>query len=147
MENKRELVDYKQVIVVRKDLNMRKGKIASQAAHASMKVLLDLMIIEEVTSPDLPDDVTIFARTLITPSESPIHMWLEGAFKKICVYVNSEEELEEVYQQALSADMPCALIEDQGLTEFKGVTTKTCCAIGPWDDDEIDKITGDLKLL
>lgn len=34
----------KQVIVVRKDLKMVVGKIASQTSHASLKVLLDAMI-------------------------------------------------------------------------------------------------------
>lgn len=147
MNEEREIVDVKQVIVMRKDLHMRKGKIVAQACHASMKVLLDLMIVEDVTSDDLPDGMSITVRTLPAPSNSPVNQWLEGAFRKICVYVNSEEELEEIYTKACAAGIPCAMIEDRGLTEFNGVPTKTCCAVGPWDDSLVDAITGDLKLL
>jgi PTH2 family peptidyl-tRNA hydrolase len=43
--------------------------------------------------------------------------------------------------------MPCALIEDAGVTEFHGEITKTCCSIGPGDPQRIDEITGRLKLL
>ena len=52
-----------------------------------------------------------------------------------------------MYLQAKQDGIPCALIEDEGLTEFNGVKTKTCIAIGPWYADEIDQITGHLKLL
>ena len=34
-------MNVKQVIVLRKDLNMRKGKMVAQGAHASMKVFFD----------------------------------------------------------------------------------------------------------
>jgi PTH2 family peptidyl-tRNA hydrolase len=43
--------------------------------------------------------------------------------------------------------LPVVLIEDAGLTMFNGVKTKTCLAIGPAKDSEIDEITGSLKLL
>ena len=39
----------KQVIIVRKDLNMRKGKIAAQVAHAAMKVILDKMVVTKTS--------------------------------------------------------------------------------------------------
>lgn len=39
------------------------------------------------------------------------------------------------------------MIEDNGLTEFHGVKTKTCIGIGPWVSEEIDKFTKHLKLL
>jgi PTH2 family peptidyl-tRNA hydrolase len=52
-----------------------------------------------------------------------------------------------LYNKALELNIPCALIEDNGLTEFKGIKTKTCCAIGPYISEEIDKITSHLKLL
>jgi len=35
-------MEVKQVIVLRKDLQMRKGKMIAQGAHASMKVFFDL---------------------------------------------------------------------------------------------------------
>jgi PTH2 family peptidyl-tRNA hydrolase len=122
-------MDTKQVIIVRKDLNMRKGKIAAQVAHASMKVFFDRM----------KEDKIIISKAM--------KEWVEGSFTKICVYVESEEELLALYKKALDADIPCALIKDNGNTEFHGVPTHTCVAIGPDYIDKIDAITGGLPLL
>lgn len=61
--------------------------------------------------------------------------------------VNSEQELLDIYKRAIDANLPCVLIQDNGLTEFKGLKTYTAVAIGPASDTEIDKITGDLPLL
>jgi PTH2 family peptidyl-tRNA hydrolase len=36
-------VDVKQVIIIRKDLNMRKGKMIAQGNHASMGVIFNYM--------------------------------------------------------------------------------------------------------
>ena len=80
---------HKQVIVVRKDLNMRKGKIAAQAAHASLKAILDLCHKDG-------DNLTLHMDDRLKP-------WITGLFKKICVSVNSEAELINIYQQALDA--------------------------------------------
>lgn len=125
----------KQVIVVRKDLNMRKGKIAAQAAHASMKVLVDLM------------DNTGDSYVLYSFRYPVLEEWLSGRFTKICVSVDSEQELLDLYQKARDANMLCSLIVDAGLTEFNGVPTKTCIAIGPELPEKIDQLTGHLKLL
>lgn len=133
------MLNVKQVIVVRRDLNMRRGKQIAQGAHASMKVLLDLMEWDYYSAGK--------TATLMLNGESPLLEWLEGSFSKICVYVESEEELESLYQQAKDAGMLCSLIIDNGATEFHGVKTKTVCAIGPDYADKIDKITGHLKLL
>ena len=78
---------------------------------------------------------------------SVLDLWLNGIFTKICVSVDSEEELDKIKAQCDAADIPCALITDCGKTEFKGVPTKTCLGIGPWYSEEIDKITGKLELL
>ncbi len=130
----------KQVIVMRKDLNMRKGKMAAQAAHASMLVLLNMMYrLKGEYYTDL---------TLLVHKNSPLGEWLlTETFKKICVSVDSEQELLDIYQKALDNGIPAALITDSGLTEFNGVPTKTCIAIGPEEDEKIDLITGHLKLL
>ena len=129
----------KQVIVMRKDLGMRKGKMIAQGAHASMKVIIGCAGIDE-------------EGLLITFHEDDEHrqalkFWLTNKFKKICVGVSSEEELDEIFAAAMEAGLPCAMVEDNGATEFHGIKTKTCCGIGPADSDEIDKITGHLKLL
>ena len=53
----------------------------------------------------------------------------------------------EIKRKCDEAEIPNALITDAGLTEFHGVPTKTCLGIGPWESEEIDKITGELSLL
>jgi PTH2 family peptidyl-tRNA hydrolase len=124
----------KQVIVVRKDLNMRKGKMVAQGAHASLKAVLDQMNHNN-------NQLTLNLK------DEALASWIEGKFTKICVGVDSEEELFEIVNQAQAAGLTCALITDAGLTEFDGKPTRTCCAIGPNWSNDIDKITGHLKLL
>lgn len=131
--------DVKQMIVMRKDLNMRKGKMAAQASHASLAVILNEM---KVSSNGMK-----VTRTLELKKDNPMQQWLEGAFAKICVSVDSEEQLLEVYQAARDKGLPCVLITDSGRTEFKGVATKTCCCIGPANAEDLQPITGELKLL
>ncbi len=124
---------HKQVIVVRKDLNMRKGKLAAQVAHASMAAILN----QGVYSDD----------SFILELDERIKPWLLGNFKKICVSVNSEEELINLYQQATTVNVISCLITDNGLTEFNGVPTKTAVAIGPDRNEVIDLITKHLPLI
>jgi len=130
----------KMVIVMRKDLNMRKGKMIAMGCHASMKVLLDQMRFDYTNQ----DYVT---RILSINPLSPLNLWLSGLFTKIVVYVNSEAELFKVYTIAVAKGMHCSLIEDAGKTEFNGIPTYTCCAIGPDFEDKINEITGELPLL
>jgi len=112
----------KQVIVLRKDLNMRKGKMVAQGAHASLGAYLK------------------------NPKHPYCIEWLQGPFIKICVSVDSEEELLKIYKLADKTDLPHVLIKDAGKTEFKK-PTYTAVAIGPGPEDEVNKITGELKLL
>ncbi len=72
---------------------------------------------------------------------------MQEGITKICVSVDSAEELLEVYNRALTAGLNTELIIDSGFTEFNGVPTKTCIGIGPNLASDIDKITGHLKLL
>ena len=116
----------KQVIVIRKDLNMRKGKMCAQAAHASLAVILDAQ--------------------REGPLPRAIQEWLDGRFTKIVVSVNSEEELHEVYQNAKLASIPCSLIQDAGFTEFDQ-PTYTAVGVGPDYPEFIDQVTGELPLL
>lgn len=130
----------KQVIVVRKDLHMRKGKIAAQASHASMAVLLHDMEFDDGSN-------NTVCYTLCLERKGAVHRWLENDFTKVVVYIESESEMIEIYRQVYDAGIPCSLIKDAGKTEFNGVPTHTCIAIGPWWSDELDKYTGNLKLL
>lgn len=121
--------DVKQVIVIRNDLNMRKGKMVAQGAHASCSFMSFKL---QSGSPKLSKEE---------------EQWIQGSFAKVCVRVDSEEELLEIYQKAKDAMLTVHLITDSGKTEFNGVPTKTCLAIGPAAVGKIDKITGHLKLL
>ncbi len=123
----------KQVIVMRKDLGMRKGKMVAQGSHASLGAVLWM---QEGMNGSITGD-------LVKARDS----WLEGTFTKICVGVNSETELMQVYKAAIQANLPVKLITDAGHTEFHGVPTRTCLAIGPAWSEDIDKITGGLTLL
>lgn len=127
----------KQVIVMRKDLGMRKGKMIAQGAHASLASILNFI------SQTSTDKLT---RTISIPNGDVVE-WLDGSFTKICLSVNSETELDEIYEKAKNANLPCSLIVDNGATEFHGIKTKTCCAIGPARSEIIDSITGHLSLL
>lgn len=124
----------KQVIVIRKDLNMRKGKMVAQGAHASMAAILEM-------------GYKISDRFSIDPLPQATKEWLNGQFTKICVSVNSEQELLDIYNQAKATGMPCSLIQDMGHTEFNGVPTYTAVAIGPDYSDVVDTITKHLPLL
>ena len=125
----------KQVIVMRKDLKMRRGKEIAQGCHASLGVVLAAMRKNKYTFKFKIEKNSIW------------DAWLNGRFSKICVYCKDESELLELYQNAQDAGIPAVLITDAGLTEFNGVPTKTCIAIGPAKPDEIDEITKHLKLL
>ena len=135
----------KQVICMRKDLNMRRGKEMAQASHASMGVFFDMFKKKQQPSTDSP----IVYEMELPPGDIGIGMssWIEGIFKKIVCAVNSEEELLNIHKAAMEKGLPCKLIQDCGLTEFKGVPTYTCCAIGPAKSTLVDEVTKDLKLL
>lgn len=135
----------KQVIVIRKDLKMRKGKMISQGAHASLGALLKLAK-REIIFHDIVGCVG-HKYTITARHNTPLHEWLEGIFTKIVVGCDSEEELLELYEKAKEENLTAALIQDAGKTEFHGEKTYTALAIGPDYSTNIDKITGHLKLL
>ncbi len=126
---------------MRKDLNMRKGKMIAQGSHASMKVILDTMNMHPT------EESGIHEMTLYLKDGTALMDWIEGKFTKVCVSVDSEQELLDIYQQAKDAGLIVSLITDAGLTEFGGVPTNTCIAIGPSWEDDVNKITGHLKPL
>ncbi len=115
---------YKQVIVLRNDLGMSKGKIAAQAGHAAVSAA-------EEARKKRPD---WWSR------------WIEEGQCKIALKVDSEEELLKLEKKAKKLRLPSAMITDRGLTELPP-GTKTCLGIGPAPSDQIDRITGDLDLL
>jgi PTH2 family peptidyl-tRNA hydrolase len=126
-------MEHKQVIVLRKDLNMRKGKLVAQGAHASMGAILSLCKQD--------------GDKLVLEMDDRTKPWLTGRFKKICVYVNSEQELLDIYNQAKELGLITSLIKDAGLTEFNGVATLTAVAVGPDREDRVDAVTKSLPLM
>ena len=131
-------MSVKQVIVIRKDLNMRKGKMCSQAAHASMGAIF-------VNSRTEFDEIGQPHKMI--PLSDSVKSWFDDRFTKIVVGCDSEKELLEIAEKATNAKLMRFLCQDSGKTEFGGEPTYTALAIGPADSEEIDKITGHLKLL
>lgn len=128
----------KQVIIIRKDLNMRRGKSISQGCHSSLAIFFNLM----KQNPNSKPEQGHFELDITNPFMLD---WMNGHFTKICVYVNSEKELLDIHQKAVDAGLSTSLIKDAGFTEFKEPTF-TSVAIGPDDPDKIDLITGNLPL-
>ena len=113
--------EYKQVILIRKDLKMSKGKMAAQAAHASTDALIK----------SHKDDITA---------------WKDQGMKKVVLGVEDEKELLKLRQDAEDAGLIVSIIADAGRTELAPGTVTAAC-IGPDDEDKIDRITGHLKLI
>jgi PTH2 family peptidyl-tRNA hydrolase len=111
----------KQVIIVRQDLKMPKGKMAAQVAHASVEAVLvsDEQIVEE---------------------------WRGEGMKKVVLKVPSRKELFIYYKKAKKERLNLSIIKDAGRTFLKPGTV-TCVAIGPNEEGEINPIINDLKLL
>jgi PTH2 family peptidyl-tRNA hydrolase len=124
----------KQVLIIRRDLKMGRGKEIAQGAHAAMAWMTGRMEIVEF------DDWT----GLVFLSEAE-RAWVTGKFTKITLQVPGLDELMALQEAAEAAHLEVHLITDAGFTEFHGVPTVTCLAIGPDYTDLIDPITKDLK--
>jgi PTH2 family peptidyl-tRNA hydrolase len=122
----------KQVIVIRRDLRMRRGKEIAQGAHAAMAWLSRRMVFSGGS-----------ACVELSAAERD---WLAAGSRKVTVTVSSQEQLLSVYEKARTAGLVAELILDSGRTEFHGVPTPTSVGIGPDYDELIDPVTGDLDL-
>lgn len=112
---------YKQVILVRKDLKLPKGKLSVQVAHASLQAALK--------------------------SERKVMVkWLGEGAKKVVLKVNDEKELKKYRDLAEKNRLKTALIIDAGKTVVKKGTT-TCLGIGPDEEKRVDKVSGKLKMV
>jgi peptidyl-tRNA hydrolase, PTH2 family len=126
----------KQVIVIRRDLKMRRGKEIAQGSHAS-----GAWLAEDVAA---SLDVTTGAASVVL---DPVAVaWITGSFRKITLQVQSEEELVALHEAALARGLRSHLIHDSGRTEFGGVPTITALGIGPDLAASIDEITGELTI-
>ena len=113
--------EIKQVILVRDDLNMPKGKLAVQVAHASVDAVLH-------------------------SKKKLVKLWKSKGMKKVCLKVSTLEELHSYVSKAQEHSLQTVIITDAGKTVFKQPTI-TCAAIGPDIAEKIDIVTGELKIL
>jgi len=118
------IMKYKQVIILRSDLEMSTGKKAAQASHAAVSSA-------ERARMDHP----LWWKN-----------WLKEGQSKIVLKIESESELLKLEKKANKNNLPSALVQDRGLTEIPPGTI-TSLGIGPAPNRQIDKITGELPLL
>ena len=111
--------ELKQVILIRKDLKLSKGKAAAQASHGSVEAVLK-------------------------SDKKIVSTWRNSGMKKIVLSVNNEKELFKYLQEAKDFGLVSALIRDAGRTEISS-GTPTCIAIGPDSEDKIDSLTSELS--
>ncbi len=111
----------KQVILVRTDLNMAKGKLAVQCSHAAVECALK-------------------------SCDDKLKAWKRTGAKKVILKVGSLKALYKFKTLAKLKGLKTALITDAGKTFFK-VPTTSCLGIGPDDEEKIDSVTGDLAML
>lgn len=137
----------KQMIVMRRDLKMRKGKIAAQAGHACVEAVLMALAREKRLGQVRvnPDETWVYLDTGFRRATA-LSDWFDAGVAKVCVYVDSEEALLDLAARGREQGFVCALVHDAGLTEFHGEPTYTCLAFEPLRADQIDPLTGDLPL-
>lgn len=112
---------YKQVIVIRDDISLSRGKIAAQASHASLEAYRKA-----------PKKI--------------VKEWEKMGQKKVVLKAKGIEELLSLRDKCRKLKLPFALITDAGRTETKAGTI-TALGIGPEKEENIDKVTGSLPLL
>ncbi|MDE1851270.1 MAG: peptidyl-tRNA hydrolase Pth2 [Candidatus Micrarchaeota archaeon] len=114
----------KQVIIIRNDIHMSKGKTIAQGAHASLMSYFNVEKIDKKIA----------------------QQWLDAGEKKIVLKVQSDKELKRLAEGFKYKKIPHALVTDAGLTELPPGTI-TALGAGPWNSTEIDMLTSGLKLL
>lgn len=113
----------KQVICVREDIKMSRGKMAVQVAHGSLGAY-DAARVSHIRH---------------------ITEWKASGQPKICLSLTDEKHMDDILAAVVAARLPYCVIEDAGLTELSP-GTRTVLAIGPAAADAINKITGSLHL-
>lgn len=111
----------KQIILIRIDLKMGKGKMIAQGAHASCEAVFKA-------------------------NKKLVKNWRNLGMKKIALKVDSISQIEDLVKKAENLNIVTSIICDAGKTQVDPGTI-TCAAIGPGPENLIDKITSELKLL
>lgn len=147
MTERQVYTDPKQVIVIRRDLEMPAGKLAAQVAHASMACIFSLGHWSSIESEGFSSPAKKFAIHLYDDSaaDQSVLQWMTGSFGKITLEVYSEEQMNTLWAFVDQTDLPRAKIVDSGRTVFSEPTL-TCFGLGPADRDVINELTGSLKL-
>ncbi|MBI5393375.1 peptidyl-tRNA hydrolase [Candidatus Woesearchaeota archaeon] len=114
-------MELKQVILVRTDLQLPKGKMAAQVAHASLEAFLKT-------------------------NQTLAKKWHNSGMKKIVLKVKDLKELHLYIQDAKDAGLVTSIITDAGHTVVEPGTV-TCGAIGPDEEPKVDRITGKLSMM
>lgn len=125
----------KQIIVIRRDLKMRRGKEIAQGSHASMA------FITKRIQKNIENGVLVPVIKRKAEEE-----WLRSSFRKIVCKVPDLDALLQVAKKAEEAGLETHIVEDSGYTEFKGEKTVTAVAIGPDYNENIDPVTESLEL-
>ena len=137
-------VKTKQIIVVRRDLKMKHGKMAAQVAHAAMSFLTREGRVG--WQADMLNDVFMNDDDSIDKHNGAIRDWLANSFTKVVLGVDSEEELREILSKAEESGVMAHLVVDNGRTVFNNILTPTCLALGPDWNENLDELVGHLKL-
>lgn len=115
--------EYKMVILIRNDLGMSKGKAVAQACHATLAAY----------------------KSSLRHSPSALKAWDDQGQPKVTLKVDSEPDLVSLIKRARSLNLVGELIRDAGRTQLEA-GTRTVGAIGPARKEQIDAVTGHLKL-
>mgnify|MGYP001005788965 CR=1 FL=1 len=135
-------VPVKMAIVWRNELKVRLGKKMAQAGHAAHLWLTSkIKHVDQVCDWSRKDeDMLPLFGCYLTEDEVE---WVKTNYPKIVLSVETEADLLVLKEKAESLGIKAQLVVDDGLTEFGGVKTTTCLAIGPAKSADIDMITGE----
>jgi len=111
----------KQIIVVDESLKLPRGKLAAQVAHAAVAAFLE-------ASPEAQLE------------------WLGCGMPKVVLAGHGAEELQQLEKAARQQGIPVARIVDAGRTVV-AAGTATCLGLGPARVEELNRLTGELKLV
>lgn len=135
----------KMMIVMRRDLKMRKGKIAAQAGHACIDAVI-MALSKEGRMNDFEITAEGLSLKQTDKPSTPLSDWFMYGCAKVCVYVDSEQALLDIAGKAVERGIIASVITDAGMTEFHGIPTKTCLALEPLPAEMADELTGALPL-
>lgn len=128
----------KQIILVRKDIKLPKGKLGAQAAHASLGIVKKLISSRLLCPLELEQG--------LHPVLTAVDEWWTGSWTKVCLALDSIDDLQPLLDQCDVVGLLYDIVKDNGLTVYHGIPTITCIGIEPATPEVLDPIFGHLKL-